>query len=507
MPTNSYDLIVLGDDLAGLVAATLCARRGLRTLVLGREDRPARYALGPLRLPVEPGILPGRGAGAAARVIRELGLDHALKRKVRDVRVTAQLVAPDVRIDLATESAMQLRELEREVPGEAEAITGVWTDAAEVARAADAVLDGDDAFPGVGFFERRDVAKQTVRLAETAAAWWAKVEAISPGAAALTRLPAAVGGRAVDPPPVAIARALDLWRQGAPSIRGDGTGLRELLLEKLQAAGGELRVAAVTELVQGWSKISAVKLASGEELGAGQVIAAMPAVELVALFGKKPPKRLVEIAGAAKVLGWRYVLNVVIDAAGVPEGMAPIVLYVADGDLPLAGANAFTIHVAEPDDQGRAVVTLATVLPAEGDGAPATPAVGELAGRTARLRAGLLEQLEQVMPFAQDHLVLAHSPHEDTPPVAPGGRGTYDVGRGLPAAMSAVFAGTLEGSAGLAAAPYGSGVKNLTLASAQVLPTLGLEGDLVVGWSAAREACGIAGKKRDYLRDEVVSNA
>ena len=54
MPSNSYDLVVLGDDLAALVCATLCARRGLRTLVLG-DERPARYTLGPHKLPVEPG--------------------------------------------------------------------------------------------------------------------------------------------------------------------------------------------------------------------------------------------------------------------------------------------------------------------------------------------------------------------------------------------------------------------------------------------------------------------
>ncbi len=509
MPTNSYDLIVLGDDLAGLVAAALCARRGLRTLVIGHEDRPARYTLGPFRLPVEPGLLPGRGAGAAARVIRELGLDHALKRKVREVRTAAQLVGPDVRLDLVSDAAGQLRELERELPDAAAAIAAVWAEAVDVARAADAVLEGEDAFPGVGFFERRDVNKQTARLADTAAAWWAKVEALPAPAATLTRLVAAIGSRAVDPPPVAIARALDLWRQGAPPMRGDGTGLRELLIEKLAAAGGEMRIAVVTEIVQGWSKITAVKLASGEELGAVQLLVASPASELLPLFGKKPPRRLVEIAGAGRVLGWRYVLNLVIDAAGVPEGMAPTVLCVDDLDGPMAGANAFAIHTAEPDDQGRVVVTVAAVVPAGSDGA-ALPA-DELAARTAALRTGLLDRLEQVMPYAREHLVLLHSPHEAVAPIAPDardgrdGRSGFELGKGLPAVMAPVYAGTLEGSSGLAAAPYAGGVKNLTLASGQVLPTLGVEGDLVAGWSAAREACGIAGKKRDYLRDEVVS--
>lgn len=525
MPTNSYDLIVVGDDLAGLACAALCARRGLRTLVIAREDQPARYTLGPFKLPVEPGVLVGRGAGGAARLVRELGLDHALKRKVRDVRTTAQLVGDDLRLDLAADPAVQQRELERELgPAGAAAAIAAWEGATAAARAADSLLDGEDAFPGVGFFERRDAVKQAARAADTAAAWWATVEAAPSPVAALTRACAAIGGRAVDPPPIAIARALDLWRQGAPPLRGDGTGMRELLLEKLAAANGELRTGTVAELVQGWTKLSAVRLVGGEELGAAQVVAAVPLADVVTMLGKKPPRRLVELADAQRRIGWRYVLNLVIDAAAVPEGMAPTALVLdllgtVDVAAPTAGpyrdapssARAtisdpgFALHVGEADDQGRVIVTVSTILPAgpdelAGDG----PDPKVLHARAAALRAQLLSAVEQVMPYCLDHLVVAHSPHESTAPLA-GGRATYELPRGLPAAMPSVWRGTLDGAAGLAAATYATGIKNLTLASSQVLPVLGLEGDLVTGWNAARLACAIAGKKRDYLRDEVVN--
>ena len=48
---------------------------------------------------------------------------------------------------------------------------------------------------------------------------------------------------------------------------------------------------------------------------------------------------------------------------------------------------------------------------------------------------------------------------------------------------------------------------NLTLTGDQMLPDFGLEGALVTGWSAAKVACALAGKKKDYLRDEVVGAA
>lgn len=496
MPTNSYDLIVLGDDLPGLACAALCARRGLRTLVLAHEDRPARYALGPLRLPVAAGVLPGRGAGAAARIIRELGLDHALKRRVRDARTSVQLVGPDARLDLSSDAQAQARELVRELPDATDAALAAWDGAAAIAAHADALLCGEDAFPGVGFFERRDAVKQAARATEAAAAWWAGVT--SPLLAALTRLPAAAGGRAVDPPPLAIARALELWRAGAPALRGDGTGLRELLVEKLTGAGGELRAGVASELVQGWTKLTAVRLATGEELGAGQVVAALAADELVPLLGKKPPKRLVEIAEGAQVAGWAYALNLVVDAAAIPEGMAPTVLAVADPAAPLHGANAIAIHAADADDQGRVVVTVTATLPAGGEAAPSLDAVRAL-------RAALLDRVEDIVPFAHQHLIVLHSPYDGLAPVVPGHRGGFDPPRGGPARLPPVWRAGLDGGGGLAGAPYATGVKNLTLASTQVLPNLGLDGELAVGWNAARIACGIAGKKRDYLRDEVVS--
>ena len=102
MPSNSYDLVVIGDDLAALVCATLCQRRGMRTLVLGSE-RPARYALGPHKLPVEPALWPVGPGTASERVMKELHAELSLKRKLREERIAAQLVATDLRIDLGVD--------------------------------------------------------------------------------------------------------------------------------------------------------------------------------------------------------------------------------------------------------------------------------------------------------------------------------------------------------------------------------------------------------------------
>ncbi len=502
MPSNSYELVVLGDDLAALVCATLCARRGMRTLVLGSE-RPARYQLGPHKLPVEPAIWPVGTASAGDRVLKELHAEMSLRRKLREPKIPAQLVGPDLRIDLGGDRLAA--ELAREAGPAADAWVARWTKAGDVARMLDGALGADHAFPGVGMMERREIRKLVESAARDAATWWADCETDAHGS--LYKHLAAIALRHPAAPPAAIARAADVWRAGPAALRGDADALRELLLEKLTTAGGEVRSGTVTEAtVSFWGKLTSLKLHNGDDIGADQVVSSMAPAELIPLLGKKAPKKLQELADGAQIVGYRYTLNIVLDEAGIPEHMAPTVAVIADPEKDPSGDAAFSLHLSEADDTGRVVVTVAAVLAADGamDADRLTP-------RCMALRAGLWKRVGEVMPFFEKHLVLAHSPFEATAPQAPGGRGSYDVPRNLPLAMSPVWKGSnaelLASTADTGAVGYITGLKNLTLTGDQILPALGTEGALAAGWSAAKIACALAGKKKDYLRDEVVGAA
>jgi phytoene dehydrogenase-like protein len=495
MPSNSYDLVVLGDDLAALVCATLCARRGMRTLVLG-DDRPARYTLGPHKLPIEPVFWPG--GGAAERVLKELHGELALRRKLREPRIAAQVVAPELRLDLGSDRVAA--ELTRELGPAGEPLLERWQRGRELARTFDPLLASEHAFPGVGFFERREVAKLVDTASAPAAAWWS--ETGGDPQVALWRHLAAILQRHPEPPPAAAARALDAWFAGPPALRGDGDAIRELLVEKLQTAGGEIRSGLITDANVSWGKLASFTLGTGDDIGCGQVVSSRTPQQLLELLGKKAPKKLAELADTALICGYRYTLNVVIDEAGIPEHMAPTVAVIAAPDKPPVGDAAFSIHLGEADDTGRVVATIAAILPADGALDP-----DRLMTKCMALRAGLWRRLGEVMPFFEKHLVLAHSPFEATPPQVPGGRGSYDVPRHLPLALPPVWKGTLAQTADLGVVPYVTGLKNVTLTGDQILPSLGTEGSLVAGWSAAKVACALAGKKKDYLRDEVVGAA
>lgn len=497
MPTNTYDVIALGDEFAGLVAATLCARRGLRVLLLTSGLRPPRYQVGTTRLPSAPLAFVGMGSPAVRRVLDELHFIHPLKRKLRDSRPSFQFLGPDARIDVWGDDVALVRELQREL-GESRAPAASCERASAVSRLFDPVLAQDIALPPEGFWERREIARTAGRLAEEARRWSDGIDRDL--VRALVGAPACASAHC-DPAELsaeARLRSFDQWRQGTPRLRGDWAALRDVFLDKFASHNGEVREAAAAELLFGWGKATGVRLEDGEELGAQHVVAAMPIGDLLPLAERKGGKRLRQAADAMEIAGYRYTLHLLVDDAGVPEGMADTVLFVPDPSAPLIGANALSIYVDEPDDQRRILVTVEAVC-------PAPPAGTRLDAAFADLRVRIREQLEEVMPFFADHVLIAHSPHESAP--AETVDGPVDLGEAPVLPPRPLWRSSLEPVLGVTALPYSLGIKHLSLASTQIVPHLGLEGEFLAGFCAAKLACLSSGKRKDFLKDEVIAGS
>lgn len=491
MPESSYDVVVIGDELAGLVSATLCASRGLRVLLVETGRTRWTYKLGPYQLPAAPLPLCGISGPAATRVIEELHFQHLLKRKLADTEPPLQLIGPDVRLDVGADPLELSQEIEREL-GAGSGAAELFAGAEEVAATFDPLFSGDLLLPSSGFFERREMSRLEDRVAAAAAAW--PLDDAPAPLRSLAALPAwATAHLPADAvPTAAVARALSLWRRGAPRLPGDASALRDIFLDKFTSHNGERRTGLPAAIQTGWNKVTGVVLESGEEIGANHVVAAMPAGELCALMGKKAPKRLRQIDAATAPAGYRYTLHLVIDEVGVPEGMGDAVLCVFDPAKPLEGENAIALYLDRPDDRARVVVSAQALCPVPPDGT-------SLSDAFARLRRELRSRIETVMPFYGEHILTVHSPVEATAALG------YEE-RVEPMPAPPVWRCELAEPEALAALDYGVGTKQLTLASAQILPGLGLEGELVAGWCAARLASASLGKKKDYLKAEVIAS-
>jgi len=494
MPTHTYDLIVLGDDLAGLIAAALCARRGLRVLVVETPSSPPeKYHVGGLTLPRAPLPFVGESSPAVRRVIGELNFIQTLKRRLLPLKPPLQVVLPDARIEISGDGDAMARELSRELPDERGALEAFFARAAEVSRVLEPVLGQDVAFPPEGFWERREIARSDARLPGAD-------DDLLPGvpaghrARALCNLPAAFlcGADPRSMTAAAAARAFDLVRRGAARIEGGRDALRQMLLEKLEKQhAGEVMRGLPTTIITKWGKVSGI-IIEGETVGCQSLIWSGPIGELGGLVDK-PPKRILAAQSAFRATAARYVLHVVLAEAGVPEGISPLALCVADPARPLVGDNALMITVEEPDDDARVLVTAVANVALEDGDDPATHA--------AELRGKLLTRLEEILPFSLGHLLLVHSPNQALPPEGP----EATEGKAPQFAPELLWSSSLPAILGVGGLPYDAGIKGVIVASSQTLPGLGLEGAFAAGWCAARQASALSGKKKDYLKDEVLA--
>ena len=477
-----YDVVVLGSDLAGTVAGAVLAHRGFRVLVAGCSTEE-RYSVGPYMLPRAPLAFVGTESPALKRVVGELNLVQLLRRRLEPNRPAYQLLLPDNRIDVGDDLG---REVSRELPEAAAAIEGLAARLTEVSQSIESILNQDLILPPDGFWDRRDANRVGARLPDDDAQLEAPLGAEHP-LRALDRLPAAFAADLAEMGAVATARLADLHRRGTFRIDGGRQGLRTLLLDRLRTHSGEVRPELqprAVEIKRG--RVQAVVFEGGkqERIGCTHVLAGLGADRLAQLLeGEKPPKRLAE-AAAWKPAFHRYLLHLVAPLDALPDALGRLAFAVREPNGDLDNANALALHLADGYGQH-------AVLSVEAFARDPSPAGLKL------LRARVREHLDALLPFVDRHLLLVHSPHDGLPPEREGGAAPPAV------PMDPVWSMPGERLLGVCGAPHATGIKHLLLASRQVLPGLGLEGELATGWGAARLVLQTE-RKRDLVKGAVL---
>jgi phytoene dehydrogenase-like protein len=484
--TSFYDVVVLGSDLGATVGGAVLAHRGFRVLVAGMPVEE-RYAIGPYTLPRAPLAFVGTEAPTLKRIIGELNLVQLLRRRLEPNRPAYQLLLPDHRIDVGDDL---MRELGRELPDSAGPFEAASARAAEIAGALESILAQDLILPPDGFWDRRDANRVAVRLPEDNEDVLAPLVADDPMRAAFT-LPARFGAAWDHVGAVSTARLGDLHRRGTFRLDGGREGLRNLLLDRLKTHSGEVRPELVPRaILTKRGKVTGIAFEGrAEVVGCAHVLAGMGATEvaqLIAADGEKAPKRLAESAAIAPA-AHRYLLHLVAPLDALPDALGRLAFAVADLKQPLVGANALMLHLADGYGQ-HAVLSVEALAP---DPSPSG---------LAELRRAIRERLDDLLPFVNRHLLLVHSPHDGVPPEGVDGE------RGMgppPVAMDPVWAMPEPRALGFCGLPHQSGVKHLLLASRQVMPGLGVEGELAAGWAAARIVLQTE-RKRDLVKGAVL---
>ena len=472
-----FDVVVLSDgrgDLAALVTAALLARRGRRVLCAGFAV-DERYTLGPWVLPSSPVGFVGLDTPAWRRVLEELQLGAALRRRLELHRPSWQLCLPDARLDVGDELA---GELAREAPGEQPMIEATMARLGLVSSELDTILGQDPTIPPVGFWDRRESRRESARLPDDSGDVAAELGADSPWRALFT-LPAMFGTDLVAPGLVASARAFGLHR-AVHRLDGGRRALAGMFIERVQHHAGELSTRRPTQILTKRGKVSGVLFDGAREpVGCDELVVALSPERILPLLdGEKPPKALLAESERLRARRYRYHLHLAVPVDALPDPLGRLAFSVANPAAPLVGANALRLQTTDGYGQ-HAVLTVEALTE---DPSPAG---------LSSLRKAIRAHLDRLFPFLDRNLLLVHSPHDGLAP-------EY---ANLPASqlstqpMDELWEDSGDRAFGVAGIGYESGIKNLTLASRQILPGLGLEGELTAGWIAARLVGG-TDKKR-----------
>jgi phytoene dehydrogenase-like protein len=469
LETNHFDVIVCGGHTAGLIAAALLGRRGMRVLLCGVERPKSTFVAGDYTLCSDPGLVPPPDAESIARVLRDLNHLQVVRQRSVPIVRGLQLVVGDQTIELGEQGPAS----EEPAPAVTD-VAAVLERLRQTSARLDPLLGSDLPLPPEGFWDRREVARVEAKLPNRSTDLLAPLAAHHPvrvGLHALASLSCQFAP--TDLGAVVQARAYDVSRRGIFSLDGGTVALRTLFLEKLAASSADLREkVAPVELIFRRGRFSSMRVQPRDEMiGFDHLVWADGMSSLLRFCGDRASRKLRELADHMRPACYRYTLCLLVRSEALPAGFGPRVIAVANPLQPVLEENALSIVVGP----GKGVVPLWVECLV-----PAAAALG--GGYLAVVRARVREKLRKLLPGLDDNLLVLASPHDGLSPELP--RRTAEPLPSIP--MTPVFSFDLARTLGVGGATYSTGMKNVYLVGDETLPGLGREGDFLAGWGVAR---------------------
>ncbi len=461
-----YDVAVVGGQLSGAIAAALLARRGYQVLYVEHDGNGNGYLHEGWTLPYAPFVMPPLKALASLEeVATELGVTTALQRALRLASPMLQLVRPGVRLDVYPEAARMASEAKRALGLEAGPIfSAAFGSAAGAAERSEPFLREKPELPPEGVFGKFKFNRQVERhgsLQTPSGLSDEPLEKLVKGLSPFLTYAMADEG-------LAGTRPLSLALAGLYTIPGGREGLREVFLGRLRELGGDVLLHDESTVAEAFAfegnALIGLKLVRSETIyKAGCVLGATDAGALRRLLPeKKRHRELSEMLDGAQTKQILFTLNQVLPERVLPRGMGELVLCESeDAELsPMLVQVQPTKKAGEVSGEEMRNVCAAAFVPAT------ARELGEDHLKTLAER--LSAQLELLMPFSKSKVVLESAPYLH----ASGVRGS----RMLPHPRLAFEEESVLGVTGL---PARAPTKHLFLASREVLPGLGFEGEVL----------------------------
>lgn len=471
-----YDVIVLGSQMGGALAAALLAKRNHRVLLIDHDGTGTGYEHGGFVLPYAPSIAPAlKTMPAVEEAFTELGLTTNIQRAMRPHVPELQLILPRNRVDLHTDAQRRRTELTREFGETAEGLLSALTATASQHEASDAFFKEQPNLPPDGFFEAWGLKKKIGQ--HPGLETHPRLSNNTPPGALLRGLLPFLSYQDEPSSPLALTRPLSQALQAPQRFPGGNEGLREMLVRRLSELGGDVLTRenaesfVVEEISFDGARFAGVKLVRSDVIyRASCLVAAMDSGALRRLVtDRKRHRGLLEHLDASSVKSILFSVNWVVPVDALPRGMGELLL-VETEDVELKPLM-IQVHPARTpggkEDESLRVICAGAFVPAS---------VRDLGEEHMQALAQRIDaQLDALMPFSKDKRVLRSAPYLD----AGGVRGS----RLMPHPLYSFEAEAFLGVTGL---KQRTPAKNILLAGREVLPGLGLEGEFLAGMRAAR---------------------
>lgn len=478
--SEHFDVCVLGGQPAGLITAALCAKRGLRTVVVDHGEGFDHYKHNAIAYPLMPQPQIGlKSSKLVDQVWKELGAQVDFPRRYSESSYAFQAIYPKHRVNVSAAPELRHKELARAFGSDAEAFSTVERAMREMCDKLEGVLDIERELPARGWIASYLQRKRLEKMAElmTPASYGTLFPNIPKEhpARELVLTAAQFFGHFDDADPPASTVAFIATHLLAGTVRVDGPrgSYFEALSGLVTGAGGVVKTGAVIkDLHADGATLRSVESANRSvSLTASTFVDALFTPDLwQQLPLSRARDRYLSEESSLKPRGRLYVHHFLVEAKGLPVGLSDNVLLLNGRQQAREGGVADSaVWVTVRRETGKPQAVLSAAIPVAEQDANLLPEA--LAAQRLRVR----RQLERLMPFLGPYI------KGESSPMTPSDWDKVESGtRRIDSWSVHPLYGDLPGRLiGVSALPMATPMKNVWRVGRRVLPGLGPLADFV----------------------------
>ncbi len=486
MPTSFYDVVVLGARLEPLLCAALCARAGLRVLVLGQGTPEPSYRLGDVAVETHPRFVLGLRSPIVQATLEELTLKQDVRQRVLDREPPLQFLFAKHRIDVHPQSNAWLRETSRAFPEARRQSADITRTLGEIRVELDDLVSRNLVWPPETFLERQRFSFAAAgQRFDRSGRGWAAWRQLPMGHALRTGFDGALahvsGLLLAQHSDATRARLAGHVLDGLVELEGGTTWLLQALAQRIRSWGGDVRLRDRAGSIQhdGRRGHTVTIARTDEEVGCSRIVHGTSIAEL----GQLLPDRgsidaIFERVGEPRSRKYRCAVHVCVRRSVIPEPLGSAALVCTNGTDP---AGASWMQRRNIDDE-RVLLTVHRLIDEHLVDTGSSP--------LRFVRPDALQALRAIVPFFDEHALWIDSPHDGLAPdalaggtVAPETSSPWARG---PSTMQVVYDYPTRRALGVCALPTRTSVRGVSLCNEQVSPGLGFEGAFLAASSVAR---------------------